>query len=140
MKADIKKFDMLSQPIFDDRSLSESFYKALLERFYDSLHQSTQSLLGECSFGMAPSPTGVKTFFIVAPTVLAGEQLIGIIDTIRDRVAALMGGVGQVAICINPPKDVAQTSPTPGECDRSSDGHPEYMMCKIFPIFREEFS
>lgn len=129
---------MLSQPIFDDRFLSESFYKALIGRFYNSLHQSTQSLLGECSFGMAPSPTGVKTFFIVAPTVLVGEQLIGAIDTILDRVSALMGGVGQVAICINPPKDVAETSPTPDECDRAPDGHPQYMMCKIFPISREE--
>jgi len=129
---------MLSQPIFDDRFLSESFYKALIGRFYDSLHQSTQSLLGECTFGMAPSPTGVKTFFIVAPTVLAGEQLIGVIDTLLDRVAALMGGVGQVAICIAPPKDGAEAVPSAGKCDRTSEGLPQYMMCKIFPISREE--
>ncbi len=51
---------MLSQPIFDARSLSGSFYQALINRFHDSLNLATQTVLGEYSYGLAPSPTQEK--------------------------------------------------------------------------------
>lgn len=126
---------MLSQPIFDDRSLSQSFYQTLIRRFPNSLHQSIQDLLTECRLGMAPSPTGIKTFFIIAPSVLICDRLLHQIDTIIDRVADLMGGVGQVAICIHPPQDISDQPTTEVNCDRSPHTHPQYMMCKIFPVF-----
>lgn len=129
---------MLSQPIFDDRSLSQSFYYNLIQRFPESLQQSIQNLLGECSLGIAPSPTGVKTFFIIAPSLLAGDQLIDSIDIIIQRVAALMGGVGQVAICIKPPQDITEQAAQEKKCHFSSPTHPQYMMCKIFSVCTKE--
>jgi hypothetical protein len=67
---------VLSKPSFDDRSLAEFFYGSLLRHFYNSFNSSTQALLEECRFGIAPSPTGVKTFFIVAPSMGVAEQLM----------------------------------------------------------------
>ncbi|MEZ2226271.1 hypothetical protein [Microcoleus sp.] len=98
---------MLSQPIFGDRSLTQAFYQAVIDRFDDPLSLSTQALLRECILGFAPSPEGVKTFLIIAPTLEAAEQLINKMESILDRVAELMAGVGQVALCVKPADSAA---------------------------------
>ena len=93
---------MLFQPISGDRSLTQAFYQAVIDRFDNPFSLSTQALLRECTLGFAPSPDGVKTFLIIAPTLEAAEQLIDKIESILERVAELMAGVGQVALCVMP--------------------------------------
>ncbi|NES92653.1 MAG: hypothetical protein F6K13_27355 [Okeania sp. SIO2B9] len=131
----------LSKPTFDDHSLSESFYQTLINLFYEALSLSTQSLLGECSFGFAPDSLGVKTFFIIAPSILDADRLIQDIDSLKNRVMSLMGGVGKLAICVNPLKETEEINSqnheeeTFGVClDQTQEFLPQYMMCKIFPI------
>ncbi|GGA05544.1 hypothetical protein [Okeania sp. KiyG1] len=132
---------MLSKPTFDDHSLSESFYQALINLFYESLSFSTQSLLGECSFGFAPDSLGVKTFFIIAPSISDADRLIQDIDSLKNRVMSLMGGVGKLAICVNPLKETEETNSQNQEEEKFQDCVdevreflPQYMMCKVFPI------
>ncbi|MDY7006705.1 MAG: hypothetical protein SWX82_22975 [Cyanobacteriota bacterium] len=132
---------MLSKPTFDDHSLSESFYQALINLFYESLSLSTQSLLGECSFGFAPDSLGVKTFFIIAPSTSDADRLIQDIDSLKNRVMSLMGGVGKLAICVSPLKETEGTNSQNYEeekfrdcVDEAREFSPQYMMCKIFPI------
>ncbi|MEG3928432.1 MULTISPECIES: hypothetical protein [unclassified Microcoleus] len=122
---------MLSQPIFGDRSLTHVFYQAVIARFYDGFSLSTQALLRECTLGFAPCPDGVKTFFIIAPSLDAAEQLIDKMDSILERVAELMAGVGQVALCILPagsegeqPVDLQDLEKVPPDC----------LACKFFTI------
>jgi len=122
---------MLSQPVFGDRSLTHAFYQAVIARFAEPLSLSTQALLEECTLGFAPSPDGVKTFFIIAPTLEAAEQLMGKIESILERVTELMAGVGQVALCIVPPGseaeqyvDLQDLEKVPADC----------LACKIFTI------
>lgn len=123
---------MLYQPTFGDHSLSQSFYQALINRFHDSLTLSTQTLLAECGFGLAPNSEGVKTFFIIAPSVLVADQLLQDIDSLKNRVISLMAGVGQLGICLHPPESGLETS---RNCHPELDNFmPQYMMCKIFPI------
>lgn len=132
---------MLSKPTFDDHSLSESFYQALINLFYESLSLSTQSLLGECRFGFAPDSLGVKTFFIITPSISDADRLIQDIDSLKNRVMSLMGGVGKLAICVNPLKETEETNSQNQEEEKFQDCVdgvreflPQYMMCKIFPI------
>ncbi len=133
---------MLSRRTFDDHSLSESFYQALINRFYETLSLSTQSLLGECSFGFAPDSLGVKTFFIIAPSILDADRLAQNIDSLKNRVISLMPGVGKLAICVNPLKEQVENNyqnqkelETSRNCaDETQEFMPRYMMCKIFPI------
>lgn len=133
---------MLSQPTFGDHSLSESFYQTLINRFHDSLSLSTQTLLGECSFGFAPNSLGVKTFFIIVPSLSVAEQLIQDIHSLKNRVISLMAGVGQLGICVNPLKSQTETDiDNQSEPEKSRNCHSQsnkflsqYMMCKIFPI------
>ncbi|MEG3847702.1 hypothetical protein QT971_09795 [Microcoleus sp. herbarium19] len=122
---------MLSQPVFGDRSLTHAFYQAVIARFDEPLSLSAQALLRECTLGFAPCPAGVKTFFIIAPSLDAAEQLIAKIDSILERVAELMAGVGQVALCIVPPSsetdrpvDLQDLEKVPADC----------LACKIFNI------
>ncbi|MDY7020800.1 MAG: hypothetical protein SWJ54_05475 [Cyanobacteriota bacterium] len=116
---------MLQPSTFDNRALNESFYRALINRFHDSLSLATQGRLGECSYGMAPSPTGIMTFMIVAPSRLLAEQLLQEINVILQRVATLMGGIGQVAICIAPPQEGVKRVDSLPPCQ---------MACKIFSV------
>ncbi|MEG4345968.1 hypothetical protein QUB70_22205 [Microcoleus sp. A003_D6] len=122
---------MLSQPVFGDRSLTIAFYQAVIDRFDYPLSLSTQALLRECTLGFAPCPDGVKTFFIIAPSLDAAEQLSEKIDSILERVTELMAGVGQVALCI---------VPADSEVDRSVDMQdlekvpPDCLACKFFTI------
>jgi hypothetical protein len=123
---------MLPQPIFGDRSLTQAFYQAVIDRFYHGFNLSTQALLRECTLGFAPSPAGVKTFFIVAPTMVVAEQLMEEMDYILKRVVELMAGVGLVGLCIIPPG-----SDTPELVDlQSSEKVPvDCLACKFFSIF-----
>ncbi|MGL5134600.1 MAG: hypothetical protein ACRC78_18885 [Planktothrix sp.] len=125
---------MLPQPISDDRALSQSLYQALIERFREAFPPSNQSQLSECSFGFAPSPTGVKTFFIVTPSLFVAEKLLLDIDKMLERVQTLMIGVGQVAVCIQPQNNPVESPTASSVCHSSSTFHPEYMMCKLFKV------
>ncbi|WRH65190.1 MAG: hypothetical protein RSE13_14760 [Planktothrix sp. GU0601_MAG3] len=125
---------MLPQPISDDRALSQSLHQALIKRFCDALPASNQSQLSECSFGFAPSPTGVKTFFIVTPSLFLAETLLADLDQILEGIQTLMIGVGQVAVCIQPQNNPVETPSSSLVCHPSSTFHPEYMMCKVFPV------
>ena len=127
---------MLYQPIFSNRALSDSLYRALVNRFYDSLNLSTQALLGECTLGFAPSPEGVKTFFIVAPSVAVAEQVIQELDSLVAQLGTIMAGVGQLAICVNPSANEGK-KPTCTE-DQYRQGLPQYMACKFFETACEE--
>ncbi|MEB3280949.1 MAG: hypothetical protein VKK42_18700 [Lyngbya sp.] len=129
---------MIPQPIFNNRALNESFYQALVNRFHDSLNLATQSRLGECSYGMAPSPTGVMTFMIIAPSRPIAEQLIQEIHSILERVSTLMAGVGQVAVCIAPSQEGEERSDSSKKSEHSHQVLPRHMACKIFPISSEE--
>jgi len=122
---------MLYQPISGDRALSESLYRALINRFHDSLSLSLQSLLSECTLGFAPSPDGVKTFFIVAPSLAVADQVIQEIDSLVNRVATLMVGVGLLAICLNPSENQRQP---PADTKDIGKFPPQYMACKFFSI------
>ena len=126
-----KEVVMLSQPIFGDRSLTQVFYQAVIARFYDGFSLSTQALLRECSLGFAPCPDGVKTFFIIAPSLDAAEQLIEKMDTILERVAELMAGVGQVALCILPAGSEAEQSVDLQNLEKVP---PDCLACKFFTI------
>lgn len=119
---------MLSRPSFDDRTLAESFYQALLHRFCDSFDGSTRSLLDNCTFGIAPSQTGVKTFFILAPSLDVAKQLAESIGSIITQVTNLMPGVVQTAICVVPP-EIAEDSTNPEDLGQFP---PKFMMGKIF--------
>lgn len=111
---------MLSQPIFDDRALSESFYKTLFKHLCESFDYSTQALLNECNFGIAPSAAGEKTFFIVAPSLEVAEQLIDEIDQIQNQVNSKIAGIQQTAICVQPLDSEPQKTST------------QFMLGKIF--------
>jgi hypothetical protein len=126
-----KEVVMLSQPVFGDRSLTQAFYQAVIDRFDDPLSLSTQALLRECTLGFAPCPEGVKTFFIIAPSLEAAEQLIGKMDNILERVAELMAGVGQVALCIVPPGSEAEEQVDLQNLEKVP---PDCLACKFFTI------
>ncbi|MGD1712544.1 hypothetical protein [Hydrocoleum sp. CS-953] len=125
---------MLSRRTFDDHSLSESFYQALINRFYEALSFSTQSLLNECSFGFAPDSLGVKTFFIITPSISDADKLGQDIESLKNRVISLMPGVGKLAICVNPLKEEKELETSRDCVDENQEFLPRYMMCKIFPI------
>lgn len=126
-----KEVVMLSQPIFGDRSLTQAFYQAVIDRLYDGFSLSTQALLRECTLGFAPCPDGVKTFFIIAPSLDAAEQLMEKMDSILERVAELMAGVGQVALCIVPPGSEAEQ---PIDLQDLEKVPPDCLACKFFTI------
>lgn len=92
---------MLSQSSFDDRSLVESFYGELFNRFYSVCNTSIRVLLRGCAFGIAPNRNKVITFFIVAPNQDVAEQLTQHIDGIIEQAVELMPGIPQTAICYN---------------------------------------
>lgn len=121
---------MLYQPIFGDRALSESLYRTLVNRFHESLSLSAQVLLNECTLGFAPSPDGVKTFFIVSPSLAVAEELMAEIDSLVNQVATLMVGVGLLAICLNPSENQQQ----PNDTENVGKFPPAYMACKFFSI------
>ncbi|MEG3909101.1 hypothetical protein QUB37_08220 [Microcoleus sp. AT3-A2] len=122
---------MLSQPIFGDRSLTIAFYQAVIDRFYNGFSLSTEALLRDCTLGFAPCPDGVKTFFIIAPSLDAAEQLMKKMDSILERVAELMAGVGQVALCIVPPGSEAEQ---PVDLQDLEKVPPDCLACKFFTI------
>ncbi|MEG4326075.1 hypothetical protein [Microcoleus sp. herbarium5] len=122
---------MLSQPIFGDRSLTIAFYQAVIDRFYNGFSLSTEALLRDCTLGFAPCPDGVKTFFIIAPSLDAAEQLMKKMDSILKRVAELMAGVGQVALCIVPPGSEAEQ---PVDLQDLEKVPPDCLACKFFTI------
>lgn len=125
---------MLSKRSFEDRTLAESFYRALFNHFCDAFNVATQALLSDCNFGFAPSQAGQKTFFIVAPSLEVAEQLTQRIDSILNRVAELMVGVDRTAICFAPR---AEHEDTPGETKEPQQFPPKFMLGKIFPITSE---
>ncbi|MGK7900327.1 MAG: hypothetical protein AB4352_02735 [Hormoscilla sp.] len=93
---------MLSQSSQDDRVLAQDFYRALFNLFYESCDPLIQLLLKYCTFGIAPSDRGQRTFFIIAPDQEMAEELVEEIDSIVKQVSRLTVGVKQTAICFVP--------------------------------------
>ncbi|MBC6477424.1 MAG: hypothetical protein GDA56_06150 [Hormoscilla sp. GM7CHS1pb] len=93
---------MLSQSSQDDRVLAQDFYRALFNLFYESCEASIQRLLKLCTFGIAPSEGGHRTFFIIAPDQELAEELVEEIDSIVNQVSRITVGVKQTAICFVP--------------------------------------
>ncbi|MCW6050039.1 hypothetical protein QUB60_03230 [Microcoleus sp. A2-C5] len=122
---------MLSQPVFGDRSLTQAFDRAVIARFDEPLSLSTQALLEECTLGFAPCPEGVKTFFIIAPSLDVADELIERIDSILDRVVELMAGVKQVGLCIFP---AGSEDEQPVDLPNSEKVPPDCIACKFFTI------
>lgn len=124
---------MLFQPISGDRSLTQAFYQAVIDRFDNGFSLSTQALLRECTLGFAPSPDdGLKTFFMIAPTLETAEQLIIKMDSILERVAELMAGVGQVALCVRPAGSEALETVDRQNLEKVPT---DCLVCKFFSIF-----
>ncbi|MGB3266864.1 MAG: hypothetical protein WBA89_23235 [Microcoleus sp.] len=121
---------MLSQPVFGDRSLTQAFDRAVIARFDEPLSLSTQALLEECTLGFAACPEGVKTFFIIAPSLDVADELIERIDSILERVAELMAGVRQVGLCILPGSEDEQSVDLPNSEKVPADS----LACKFFSI------
>lgn len=121
---------MLSQPIFDDKSLTQSLYRAIIHRFYDSINAKTQTLLTDCHLGFAPSPHGRKTFLIVTPSLQIAEQLLNQMDDIVQRVATLMVGIEQIGVCISPPSEEF----SPDERRDCLTPIPRYMICQFINL------
>ena len=120
---------MLSQPIFDDRSLAESFYSALFDRFCRCQNHNTRELLSECRFSIATlqsdSPSGPsreKTFFIIAPSLDVAEELLQQTNSIIEGVVSITAGVEQTAICVLPSDRYPDSQQFP----------PKSMVAKIF--------
>ncbi|KOR35237.1 MULTISPECIES: hypothetical protein [Planktothricoides] len=136
---------MFSHPIFDDscegsdsgnRDLSESFYKTLFKRLCESFDYSTQALFSECIFGIAPSPAGENTLFIVAPSQEVLEKLIARSDRLQNEVNRRLPGIKQTAICVQPPdadRDRLRSSLPP-------QFPPQFMLGKIFRHSAEDES
>lgn len=123
---------MLFQPISGDRSLTQAFYQAVIDRFDNGFSLSTQALLRECTLGFSPSPDGLKTFFMIAPTLETAEQLIIKMDSILERVAELMAGVGQVALCVRPAGSEALETVDQQNLEKVPT---DCLACKFFSIF-----
>ncbi|MEG3937391.1 hypothetical protein QT995_04375 [Microcoleus sp. S36b_A3] len=122
---------MLSQPVFGDRSLTQAFDRAVIDRFDEPLSLSTQALLEDCTLGFAACPEGVKTFFIIAPSLDVADELIQRIDSILDRVVELMAGVRQVGLCIFPTDSEDEQ---PVELPNSEKVPPDCIACKFFTV------
>ncbi|MBS9769724.1 MAG: hypothetical protein MK289_07480 [Trichodesmium sp. ALOHA_ZT_67] len=125
---------MLSRQTFDDHSLSESFYQALINCFYETLNFSTQSLLDNCTFGFAPDSLGVQTFFIITSSTLEADKLGQDLESLKNRVILLMPAVGKLAICVNPLLEKKESESSKECVDKDQKFLPHYMICKIFPI------
>ncbi|NJK39289.1 MAG: hypothetical protein HC835_19605 [Oscillatoriales cyanobacterium RM2_1_1] len=123
---------MLSQSIFDDRSLSESFYQAFLCRFQELLSPEIQTLLTECPLGIITNPQGTNTFLIIAPSLAVAEQLLQGVSGLIQRIRALTSGVEELAICVAPPQNGSENSQQ--TCPPARIFSPAHLACKIIPI------
>ena len=126
---------MLNQPTFNDHDLNQSLYQALIHHLIQTLSFSTQKLLKDCVFGIAPNTMGVQTFFIVTPDRYSADELIADHHNILHAVDTLMTGIGHLAICVAPPCDPTVDRPETDCSQGSSDmSLPQYMMCRIFEL------
>lgn len=128
---------MLPAPIFDNNSLKESLYEAVLNFLPNGLSVTTQNILSQCVFGIVPSPYQVRTLLIIAPSLELAEDLLSDIDQIKARVMYLIPDMGQIGICIQP-----AVSDTPEILDYSPhqffrSPSPQYLMGKFFLLDRE---
>lgn len=120
---------MLSESSFSDRAIVEEFYASLFDRFCESFETSVREIFRECTFGIVPDKSGVKTLFIVAANQSLAVKLKRHTETIADRVADLMPGIGRAALCFLPPdrEANAQNSSCNAKLSR-------FMMGHMFPI------
>ena len=121
---------MLFQSSFDDRSLIESFYGELFNRFYSGCNSSIRVLLRGCAFGIAPNRNKIVTFFIVAPNRDVAEKLTQHIDTIIEQAVELMPGIPQTAICYEPAQNPVEE---PAKLENISQTASKLMVGKFFP-------
>jgi hypothetical protein len=120
---------MLSESSFSDRAIVEEFYASLFDRFCESCEPSVREIFRECTFGIVPDRTGVKTLFIVAANQSLAAQLKNHTETIADRIANLMPGIGRAALCFLPPDREANAQNSHCKTQLS-----QFMMGYIFPI------
>lgn len=130
---------MLPQPIFDNDSLRESLYEAVLNFLPNGLSVVTQNILSQCVFGIVPSPYQVKTVLIIAPSLDLAEDLLLDIDNIKARVMYLMPDMGQIGICVKPIAGEIESN-----LDRTSQqifpaDSPQYLMGRFFLLSRENY-
>ncbi|MGB3239260.1 MAG: hypothetical protein WBB29_13255 [Geitlerinemataceae cyanobacterium] len=120
---------MLSESSFSDRAIVEEFYASLFDRFCESFESSVREIFQECTFGIVPDRSGVKTLFIVGTNQSVAVQLKKHTEAIAHRVADLMPGIGRAALCFLPPdgEEIAQNSHCNAKLSR-------FMMGHIFPI------
>lgn len=125
---------MLSESNFDDHELTEAFYSEVFNRFYHACNSSIQELLYDCAFGLAPSPTGIQTFFIIAPNQDIADELIHRVDRIIEQVTKVMAGIYKTAICFVPQGSQAINL---SEIKDASQSSYQYMIGKVFSITSE---
>jgi hypothetical protein len=121
---------MLSQSSFDDRSLVESFYGELFNRFYSACNSSLRVLLRGCAFGIAPDRNSIRTFFIVAPNQDVAKKLNQHIDDVIHQAVELMPGIPQTAICYVPDQNSTEE---PAELENLTPSSSKLMLGKFFP-------
>lgn len=120
---------MLSESSFSDRAIVEEFYASLFDRFCESFEASVREIFQECTFGIIPDKSGVRTLFIVAANQSLAAKLKKHTETIADRVADLMPGIGRAALCFLPPDREVNTQHS--NCNAKLS---RFMMGHIFPI------
>jgi hypothetical protein len=120
---------MLSESSFSDRAIVEEFYASLFDRFCESFETSVRAIFQECTFGIVPDRSGVKTLFIVAANQSLAVKLKKHTETIADRIADLMPGIGRAALCFLPADGEANTQNS--NCNTTLS---RFMMGHVFPI------
>lgn len=120
---------MLSESSFSDRAIVEEFYASLFDRFCESFEPSIRKIFQECTFGIVPDQSGVKTLFIVAANQCLAVQLKKHTEVIAPRVADLMPGIGRAALCFLPPAQEANAHNS--NCNTKLS---RFMMGHIFSI------
>ena len=121
---------MLSESSFSDRIITDELYAALFDRFDRSCPQSIQVLLDRCTYGIVPDRSGVRTLFLIAANVQTATELKERIETVVDRIAQIMPGIGKVAICFLP-ADKATTPQPRGNCNTPPS---KFMAGQVFPV------
>ncbi|MBE9040636.1 hypothetical protein IQ235_07560 [Oscillatoriales cyanobacterium LEGE 11467] len=124
---------MLSESSFSDRAITEEFYTALFDRFYNSFLPSIQVLLNQCTYGVAPDRSGVRTLFLIAANPQIATDLKDRIEILVDRIAEVMPGIGKAAICFLP-ADKAANAQSHGNCNVPPS---KFMMGQVFRVSQQ---
>lgn len=121
---------MLSESSFSDRAITDEFYAALFDRFYNSFPSSIQVLLNRCTYGIVPDRSGVRTLFLIAANPKIATDLKDRIEIVVDRVAEVMPGIGKAAICFLP----ADKAANPQSQVNGNAPPSKFMTGQVFPV------